>query len=413
MWSKRRTALVLSVLAVPGVLGACGRDDGGSDNASAGGDAPIKVMAIAASGSPIQNYPDIEAGGKAAAKAINDAGGIKGRDVEFLFCNDQAEANKSVSCAREAVSEKVAAVVGQVSLFTSQTLPMLESAGIPSIGLMTPGSQIDVQSPAAYPFSSGAFADYAALPIGLAKRGAKRIASASADIPAALADTILVEAGTKDAGATYAGTIKIPAKGVADYAPYAQKIKQLKADAVVLVTTPAQTQGLIKAAESLGLDVAWGHHTISFGESEAATLNGAAEGMLLTGPTPSYRDEENPAIKKYNEQVKAVGYDEPIMFRTAGINSWLAVNAVKQIAEQIDGEITAESLTKALDGASEIDLEGITAWRPADKGPKGYERTPVNKMYFQEIKDGKTVRAEDIEPVDATSLLVPLDGSTR
>jgi ABC-type branched-subunit amino acid transport system substrate-binding protein len=412
MWSKRRAALVLSVLAVPGVLGACGRDDGGSDNASAAGDAPIKVMAIAASGSPIQNYPDIEAGGKAAAKAINDAGGIKGRDVEFLFCNDQAEANKSVSCAREAVSEKVAAVVGQVSLFTNQTLPMLEAANIPSIGLMTPGSQIDVQSPAAYPFSSGAFGDYAALPLGMKERGVKKIATAVADLPPALADVPLVQEGTKEAGLEYAGTVKIPPKGVADYAPYAQRVKQLGADALVLVTTPAQTQGLIKAVESIGLDVLYGHHTISFGESEAATLDGAAEGMLISGPTPSYRDESHPGIKEYNEQVKAAGFGEPIMFRTAGINSWLSVYALKEIAERVDGEIDNASIVEALKTAPEIDLKGITTWRPAEQGPKGYERTPVNRMYFQEIKDGKTIAAEGIEPVDVTSLLVA-PSSTR
>lgn len=411
MWSKRRTALALSVLMVPGVLGACGRDDGGSDNASGESDAPIKVMAIAASGSPIQNYPDVEAGGKAAAKAINDAGGIKGRNVEFLFCNDQAEANKSVSCAREAVSEKVAAVVGQVSLFTNQTLPMLEAAGIPSVGLMTPGSQIDVQSPAAYPFSSGAFADYAVLPIGMKERGAKKIATAVADLPPALADVPLIEEGTREADLEYAGTVKIPPKGVADYAPYAQRIKQLGADALVMVTTPAQTQGLIKAVESIGLDVLYGHHTISFGESEAATLDGAAEGMLISGPTPSHRDESIPAVKEFNDQVKAAGYDEPIMFRTAGMNAWLAVHAVKQIGETIDGDLNAETLTEALKSAPEMDLKGITKWNPAAEGPKGYERTPVNQMYFQEIKDGKSVPAEGIEPIDGTSLLVPPAGT--
>jgi len=402
---RPRAAAVLAVAAgLALTTAACGREENVSESAAGGSDAPIKLFGIAASGSPIQNYPDIEAGATAAVKAINADGGINGRKIEFTFCNDQADANKSVACARRAVSEKATAVIGQVSLYGAQTLPLLESAGIPSVGITTPGNEVDVTSKAAYPFNAGTFSDYVALPDGLKQAGSKKVAAAVADLPSAIAGGELVGKGAKNVGMGWGGLVKIPPTGVTDFAPYAQQLKRTGADSIVLVTTPAQTQAIVKASEAQGLDFLWAHHTISFGESEAATLGEPVEGMILSGPNPSYRDESHPAIQEFNQQMKDAGYSDPILFRTAGINAWLSVYAVRDVAQKIDGDVTAESLTKALNETTGVDLKGIATWDPATPGPAGYPRVSQSKIYFQKIEDGKTVDA-GIEPVDAMPLL--------
>jgi branched-chain amino acid transport system substrate-binding protein len=406
MRARGTAAAVLSLAALSLTTAACGREstDDATTSKAASSDAPIKLFSIAASGSPIQNYPDIEAGAKAAVKAINDAGGVNGRKLEFTFCNDQADANKSVACARQAVQDKAAAVVGQVSLYDAQTLPLLESAGIPSIGLTTPGNEVDVTSKASFPFSAGTFSDYVALPDGLKQAGSKKIAVAAADLPSAIAGGELVGKGTKAGGLAWGGIVKIPPTGVTDYAPYAQKLKATGADAIVLVTTPAQTQAIVKASQALGMKILWGHHTISFGESEAATLGDAVEGMILSGPNPSYRDTSNPGIQEFDDQMKAAGFTKPILYRTAGINAWLSVYAVAELAKKVDGDVTAASLGTALASASDIDLKGIATWSPSKPGPSKYPRVSQSKIYFQKIEDGKTVDA-GIDPVDAMPLL--------
>jgi ABC-type branched-subunit amino acid transport system substrate-binding protein len=405
---RARTAAVLALAALSLTTAACGRESTSSSDTSssksASSDAPIKLFSIAASGSPIQNYPDIEAGAKAAVKAINEAGGVNGRKLEYTFCNDQADANKSVACARQAVQEKVAAVVGQVSLFDAQTLPLLESAGIPSIGLTTPGNEVDVTSKASFPFSAGTFSDYVALPDGLKLAGSKKVAVAAADLPSAIAGGELVGKGTKDVGLQWGGIVKIPPTGVTDFAPYAQKLKATDADSIVLVTTPAQTQAIVKASQALGMKIRWGHHTISFGESEAATLGDPVEGMILSGPNPSYRDTSTPGIKEFDDQMKAAGFIKPILYRTAGINAWLSVYAVAELAKKVDGDITAASLSAAAASASGIDLKGIATWNPSTPGPSKYPRVSASKIYFQKIENGKTVDA-GFEPVDAMPLL--------
>jgi ABC-type branched-subunit amino acid transport system substrate-binding protein len=399
---KQTISVILMSLAALGA-GACGRDSEtpATSSGSTGKDAPVKLFGIASVGSPIQNYPDIPAGAEAAVKALNAAGGINGHPVEFEMCNTQSDANRAVACARKAAQDKALAVVGQLDLFTAQTLPLLASANVPSVGINTPGNQTDVQHEIAFPLHAGAFANYKALPFGFAQRGVKRVAVLAADVPSALFDADLVEESTEQAGLKFAGTIKIPTTGVTDYAPFAQQLKKLNADGVALITTPAQTQAMMKTNASIGLDVQYGHNGFSFGESEAATLGDTAEGILLASPFPDARETEVPAVKAFVDEMTAAGKTKPIELRPAGFNAWLSVHAVATIAKDLGEDVTGETLKAALGKATGVDLKGLIQWSPGTTGPKGYEKVSNWKAYFVTIKDGQLTGA-DIDPVDVT-----------
>src|SRR5438034_9826610 len=86
--------------------------------------APVKIFVIAPVATPIQNYPDAQAGAEAAAQAINKAGGIKGRQIEIGFCNTQSNVNQAVACARQAVEASAVAVVGHVDTFSALSIPI-------------------------------------------------------------------------------------------------------------------------------------------------------------------------------------------------------------------------------------------------------------------------------------------------
>src|SRR5438034_11765619 len=90
--------------------------------------APVKIFVLAPVATPIQNYPDAQAGAQAAAAAINKAGGIKGRQIEITFCNTQSQANVAVGCARQAVDDKATAVVGHISTLSTLEEPILQQA---------------------------------------------------------------------------------------------------------------------------------------------------------------------------------------------------------------------------------------------------------------------------------------------
>lgn len=50
---------------------------------------PLTIRAIAAAGTGLTNYPDVGAGAKAAVTAINAAGGVNGKPVEYSFWGDR------------------------------------------------------------------------------------------------------------------------------------------------------------------------------------------------------------------------------------------------------------------------------------------------------------------------------------
>src|SRR4051812_23210222 len=135
---------------------------------------PIKLFVIAPVATPIQNYPDAQAGAEAAAAAINKKGGIKGRKIQIGFCNTRSNANQAVACARQAVSEKAVAVVTHISTLTNLEIPILQQAKIPSVGLQTNGNAIDWTNPYSYPLVSGSTGAYLTIPFAMKKLNKKR-----------------------------------------------------------------------------------------------------------------------------------------------------------------------------------------------------------------------------------------------
>lgn len=363
----------------------------------------IKLLSFASVSTTLQNYPDVEAGAKAAVEAINKAGGVEGKQIEWSFCNTESDPNKASGCARKAQSEDVAAVVGMADVFSTTTLGVLEKAGVPAVGLQSFGNPMDWTSPSAYPIAAGTVGSYIAAPSAAKQKGAKSLAVLYTETPASVSEAKMVQQSTEAAGMTYAGNIPIPPTGVTDYAPYVQQIKDMKADAVVLIAGPGTTAGAFKAADSLGIAPLWIHNAYSFGEHEAESTGALDQDVIIVGPYPTFRDTHSPGIEKFNADMDAAGVgDDPTLRRTSAVNAWLSVYAVAEIAKQIDGDVTAESLTEALKTAKDVDLNGLVSWSPSELGsgidfPRYPGATPER---FLEFKDGQLVET-DLTPVEA------------
>src|SRR4029450_2514967 len=90
-------------------------------------------MVIAPVATPIQNYPDINVAAKAAADDINENGGVDGRPVEIVECNDKSDPNGAGTCARQAVEEEGVAVYHN-TINGATMYPILAEANIPVVG---------------------------------------------------------------------------------------------------------------------------------------------------------------------------------------------------------------------------------------------------------------------------------------
>lgn len=392
--SRYRWSAGVSTAAVAVMLGAGLTACGSNATANDSGDDTIRLMNITSVGATLQNYPDVKAGAQAAVDAINKAGGIGGKKIDLIFCNSQSDANKAASCARDAISDKVAAVVGMTDTFSTSVVPVLEAAHIPAIGLEPRGNPIELNSKVSYPFDGGSAGDSVAAAFGLKQAGAKAVVAVSADVPSAVANIALVKKGAELAGIKYAGSVKIPVEGVTDYAPYAQQIKALGGDSVMFNATVSQIQGLTKATAARGMKVVYAQHGTAFGVDEAKSSGSAVNGMLLVSAFPAYTDTSNEGIQRFNKEMDAAGDSDPGLKRPTAINAWLSVYAVKALVEgqggapAIKGAVTSAALNDALAKSGDINLLGLATWSPSKSGPADFPRVAHANYSFLKVDNG-------------------------
>ena len=393
--SKRFTLLGLGLLLIAALIAAA------TANANRTQGAPLKLMVIIPVATPIQNYPDARAGAEAAAAALNRRGGIKGRRVEILFCNTQSNANVAVGCNRQAVEEKVAAVIGSGSTLSPLEWPILQQANIPSIGYHTFGNAVDWTNPMSFPFVGGATGAYISIPFAMKKLGKRRFVIIYQDVPSAATNAKLARNASRVAKLNVAGTLLLPG-ATTDFAPYAQRLREMNPDAAMFINSPGPSGGLIRAATALGLKPLWAHNTGSIGEPEAAQIGSPSEGMLLGGIYPSFRDTSEPGIRRFMADMRAAGKaDDEINLKPLGINGWLSVYAVNEIAKNIRGEINNQTLLAAMRKQRKpINLFGLVSWAPGARGPAAFPRWSSIRQYFLTVKDGKIVSwGKQLQPI--------------
>ena len=114
-----------------------GRSDHAGSAAAASGD-PIKVMVSAPVDTQLPPYPNIPGAAEVYEQYINANGGVAGRPLDVITCDNKGEPNEGANCARQAVEEQVVAVVGSFTFDASRIIPVLEEANIAWFGACCP-----------------------------------------------------------------------------------------------------------------------------------------------------------------------------------------------------------------------------------------------------------------------------------
>ena len=91
----------------------------------------------------------------------------------LIVCNDQNNPNTAAQCARQAIKDKVTALVGGLEDYDLQIEPLLNQAGIPWVGLTTAD---DYTTPNLFLFGGQGVDGFAAAGMTLAQHGCKKIA---------------------------------------------------------------------------------------------------------------------------------------------------------------------------------------------------------------------------------------------
>jgi ABC-type branched-subunit amino acid transport system substrate-binding protein len=242
----RLKALVVMVAAMA-ALAACGGSGGGAG----GTDNKIKIMAVGTWDSPgtIDGRPILQIIDNDAA-VVNKAGGINGKQIEVIRCNEKGNPNEAEKCARQAVSENVTALVGGGSLSASKMWPILNTKKISWVAPYASQPQ-DLTDPMSVSLIGGSLL-YTG-PSYLAGQECKRVARLVAADKIGKTNMAFSDAGLKAAGGQWAKEVTIPASAKDMSAPVAAAA-QANPDCVVVENLdPTQWTQIIQQYSQQGL----------------------------------------------------------------------------------------------------------------------------------------------------------------
>ncbi|NBM18878.1 ABC transporter substrate-binding protein [Streptomyces sp. GC420] len=414
-------ALTAAVTAVcTSLISGCGVIPGTSGDS----DDPVVVMTWAPEGTEATNMPGMPAMAKTYAQWINSKGGINGRPLKVLTCNDHNDSISAGTCAREAVKENVVAVVGSYSQHGRSFFAPLEAAGIPYIGGYGISEQ-EFSSPFSFPVNGGQAALLAGNGIQLAGE-CEKVSLVRPDTVSG--DTLqrILNAGLTSGKAQKASDIRA-AEDATDYTGTARTaLESAGSTPVGEDGSSADTAGSADSASVSGkgcVTAALGERTETFFDSYRRLLgdadsvrfssvlgsvdqslvdrtgggSGPLEGAFFTGWYPVASDPRWDPMRKV---IRDFAFkDNRIDPGDAGVQTtWIAYTALTQVVEHLgNGEITARSVTSALNKGLTVDTGGLTPelnWSYENAlGVQDLPRAINADVTFQVVRGGRLVSA--------------------
>ncbi|MFB9517829.1 ABC transporter substrate-binding protein [Streptomyces purpureus] len=397
--SRTVTSLIACTTAVAAgasLLTGCGVLPG----TTGGSREPVTVMTWAPDGTKATNMPGMPAMAQAYARWVNANGGIDGHELRILTCNEQNTSAGAAACARRAVQEKVAAVVGSYSQNGRAFMAPLEVAGIPYIGGYGTTDE-EFSSYLSYPVNGGQAALIAGHGMQLADQ-CRRVSLVRPDTVSGDKMPELLNSGLRKASRRTA--VDIPA--VEDAGEYIAQAEQARSEAgkkhgCVTAVLGERTQNFFDSFRRLPSD----DHEVrissvlgSVGQQlvdRTGGSNSVFEGAFVTGWYPEAGDRRwEPMRKVIKEHAFADNRVDPA---DPGVQTtWIAYTVLKKVIESLNTDtVTATKVARALDQGVRVDTGGLTPdlrWRYEDMlGVPGMPRLVNHEVTFQVVRQGRLV----------------------
>jgi ABC-type branched-subunit amino acid transport system substrate-binding protein len=404
-----RVAVAVAVSCV--ALAACGSSSSSSSAPVASGGAstaggsksPVVIYGIApedAAGATSQ--PGLQEALRAGVDYFNARGGLNGHRLDFKFCNNLEDPNKTTQCAQNAVSDKAAAVVGIYS-HIPQYHDILNRAGIPVLD----AAAIDAQaltSPGTYIISAGGTGQSFGLAHGAAELGYKNVTVVASQIPATKPIAAAFVDAAKAQNVKVGKTVTVPPT-LTDLSSIAAQIGS--PDAVFLLLPPPQVLAYMAAAKQANLKEPLLANAGLLQESQITQTGGSASpanGALVASLYPT---GDNPAWAEFKSAVNAYsGAKADIDYNNLAVQgAWVGLKIFMAVGQKVNGDITAASFTAQLKKMTNLEITGLTPTMDfstpfkSSKFPRQFNR----EIYFSTVKDGKFVEYPGLKPADVTS----------
>jgi len=398
--------IVAPLIAMTFVIAACGSD---SDTAEPAADAvteapvdaqesneptgePLRVMTVTTLNAAGPTYQNIANTATAYQDYINARGGVAGRPLEVTVCDEQFDPAIATTCARQAVEEDMVSIVGSFTFFAESIVPVIAESSITWFGACCPITPSELSSP--YSFNIGNQPMYA---VGMVKRA---VEDGCTSINAIIIDGAQVfippmENAIKALGMSFGNIIILPPTAQ----DYSSEVAQATTNADCVVAVISETPFITwnTAWAQSGTDAQQYGPQGNLNSVSAAGAEEATDGNIIAG---MYPDISTAPFAEYRVALDESGLDTTVLDYNSlgGLGTWAAFVGFTQIAETIDGEITAESFYQAADTTSSLDLNGMVPvldfTQDWTEGLEGYNRLFNRTVVFSKLDNGKVVPLE-------------------
>jgi len=391
---ERRRRPLRAVAATSGVIallaaavGGCGGGDGSATTSAADtpSGTPVKVMTYAdiTVTPPAPSAKFITESVKAAIDAANARGGINGHPIDLITCDTKMNPNAATTCGRQAVQERVVAVVGGESLFDAQIATLVERAGIPMIGPI-PLSPPVFNGALTYCHTAQTSTTLNMLPKIAGQVGVRKLSLIiNGGTPITQLNIDAFKRGTAAAGLEV-GNIVTPSAQTTNFTAAATEAAANGADGVIvlpLIQTASIAQQIKEQAPDLKIILP--SFVFSFGGDWPTSLNGTTVVTAVQPPTAT----NVPGIKRYRADMEK--YAPATDLTETSAYEWLAGDWFVRVAREIHGDVTSQSIVAAMNGLHDFDMGGITPpYDSAKRGKVAVEKCGENGTVVQaELRD--------------------------
>jgi ABC-type branched-subunit amino acid transport system substrate-binding protein len=290
----------------------------------------------------------------AVADAINARGGIHGRPLDIVGCDDNNDPNQTTTCFRNIVNDpNFLGAINFAGACGSQYLQLLNSVNAASIGdqLYCPES---FQSKAVFAFDAGSFSAAAGTVIAVKDLSQPDVILTTTDTDAGHAFPSFVGPYVKAAGGAISTTVYIPTTA-ADFSPFAAAIATAKGFLFDGNTLPDGIR-LGKALEAQGFDRPVVYNGISWDASNITTNLGSPSNAYIS----TAFNLSSPGYQQFNADLTKY---KPGSTERSGvlINLWLSANVLAAEANKLPANgVTASAIRAELAKSTALNTYGLT-----------------------------------------------------
>ncbi|WP_262412609.1 ABC transporter substrate-binding protein [Actinacidiphila acidipaludis] len=336
-------------------------------------------------------------------KYANDRGGLGGRKLKVLTCNEHDTIIGVRTCAQEANDAGAVAVVGSYSEQGADFVSALETYDIPYIGGYGI-TQDEFQSIESYPINGG-------LPALLAGNG-RQLADLCSRVTLVRPDTTtgdqfpsFIDDGLRAGGSSDAKDLRTPDTATEYTATAEQAVGRNKSSDCVSAVLGDHTSTFFDSLRHVGdkpakvrVSSVLGSVTQSLVDSTGGA-NSPLENAYVTGWYPPSSDPQwngmKAAVAKYAFGDDRIDVDDP-----GPQTTWIAYTVLDEVISAIKGKSSLSRLVleKAMDHTTNLSTGGLTpplGWTDQDLHGivPGYSRLVNTKVTYQQVRNGRLVAA--------------------